>query len=164
MGHAKETVNILTPLPHGPRRSHGTWRVTQQLPRCRQRPTKSGPRWSPIRLHGCVLLHSVHSSSIGCRAVRTPWHGRRCPFLHQEVLRGQVTVLDDLNHPVEQENRQKNLKPKPPTWRAKWRWGKSTGRVAECTRPNPKMRRGPKRLPVWGIRDEHKRTRGIIVV
>jgi hypothetical protein len=23
------------------------------------------------------------------------------------------------------------------------------GRVAECTRPNPKMRRGPKRLPVW---------------
>jgi hypothetical protein len=27
--------------------------------------------------------------------------------------------------------------------------GKSTGRVAECTRPNSKMRRGPKRLPVW---------------
>jgi hypothetical protein len=26
---------------------------------------------------------------------------------------------------------------------------KSSGRVAECTRPNPKMRRGPKRLPVW---------------
>jgi hypothetical protein len=42
--------------------------------------------------------------------------------------------------------------------------GKSYGRVAECTRPNPKMRRGPKQLPVWRIRDEHKRTRGIIVV
>jgi hypothetical protein len=27
--------------------------------------------------------------------------------------------------------------------------GKSSSRVAECTRPNPKMRRGPKRLPVW---------------
>jgi hypothetical protein len=27
--------------------------------------------------------------------------------------------------------------------------GKSTGRVAERTRPNPKMRRGPKRLPIW---------------
>jgi hypothetical protein len=27
--------------------------------------------------------------------------------------------------------------------------GKSSGRVAECTRPNPKMRRGPKRFPVW---------------
>jgi hypothetical protein len=24
--------------------------------------------------------------------------------------------------------------------------GKSSGRVAECTRPNPKMRRGPKRF------------------
>jgi hypothetical protein len=27
--------------------------------------------------------------------------------------------------------------------------GKSSGREAECTHPNPKMRRGPKRLPVW---------------
>jgi hypothetical protein len=27
--------------------------------------------------------------------------------------------------------------------------GKSSGRVAERTRPNPKMRKGPKRLPVW---------------
>jgi hypothetical protein len=27
--------------------------------------------------------------------------------------------------------------------------GKSSGRVAECTRPNPKMKRGPKRLPDW---------------
>jgi hypothetical protein len=42
--------------------------------------------------------------------------------------------------------------------------GKSSGRVAECTRPNPKIRRGPKRLLVWRIWDEHKRTRGIIVV
>jgi hypothetical protein len=35
----------------------------------------------------------------------------------------------------------------------KWKWdvsvGKSSGRVAECTRPNPKMRRGLKRLPDW---------------
>jgi hypothetical protein len=33
-------------------------------------------------------------------------------------------------------------------WRQGWTlvllMGKSTGRVAECTRPNPKMRRGPK--------------------
>jgi hypothetical protein len=27
--------------------------------------------------------------------------------------------------------------------------GKSSGRVVECTRPNPKMRRGPKSLRVW---------------
>jgi hypothetical protein len=26
------------------------------------------------------------------------------------------------------------------------------------------MRRGPKRSPVWGILDEHKNTRGFIVV
>jgi hypothetical protein len=39
-----------------------------------------------------------------------------------------------------------NLMPKPPTWRAKCRWEKSIGRVVECTRHNPKMRRGPKRF------------------
>jgi hypothetical protein len=54
-------------------------------------------------------------------------------------------VLDDLNHYAEQGNRE-NLKPKSPTWRAKCRWEKSTGRVAERTRPNPKMRKGPKRF------------------
>jgi hypothetical protein len=56
-------------------------------------------------------------------------------------------VLDDLNHRVEQEKQAKNLKPKSPTWRAKCRW--ATSRVAERTHPNPKMRRGPKRLPTW---------------
>jgi hypothetical protein len=41
---------------------------------------------------------------------------------------------------------------------------KSSGRVAECTRPNPKMRRGLSGLPVRWIRDEHKNTQGFIVV
>jgi hypothetical protein len=54
-------------------------------------------------------------------------------------------VLDDLNHRGEQGNRE-NLKPKPPTWRAKCRWEKSNSLVVECTHPNPKMRRGPKRF------------------
>jgi hypothetical protein len=54
-------------------------------------------------------------------------------------------VLDDLNHRVEQGNKE-NPKAKAPTWRAKCRWEKSTGRVAERTRRNPKMKRGPKRF------------------
>jgi hypothetical protein len=54
-----------------------------------------------------VLLRSVHSSSTNRRAVGASWHGRCCLFLHQEVLWNQVVVLDDLNHHVEQENKQK---------------------------------------------------------
>jgi hypothetical protein len=50
-------------------------------------------------------------------------------------------VLDDLNHRAEQGNSEKP-KAKAPTWRAKCRWEKSTGRVAERTHPNPKMSRG----------------------
>jgi hypothetical protein len=78
--------------------------------------------------------------------VATPWL-QTMPH-HQEVLGRQATVLDDLNHRVEQENRQKP-KAKAPYLEHQMSKGKSSGRVAECTRPNPKMRRGPKRLPVW---------------
>jgi hypothetical protein len=57
-------------------------------------------------------------------------------------------VLDDLNHYVEQEKQAKNSRPTP-YLACQMSVGKSSSRVAECTRPNPKMRRGPKRLPVW---------------
>jgi hypothetical protein len=43
-------------------------------------------------------------------------------------------VLDDLDHGVKQENKQKP-NAKPPTWCAKCRRGKFSGRVAERTRP-----------------------------
>jgi hypothetical protein len=38
---------------------------------------------------------------------------------------------------------------------------KSSNRVAERTRPNPKMRRGPKRLPVWRIRENTRGLKGL---
>jgi hypothetical protein len=72
-------------------------------------------------------------------------------------------VLDDLNHRVEQGNRRKTQILHSYLAR-QMSERKSSGRVAECTRPNPKMRKGPKRLPVWWIVDEHKKTRGFIVV
>jgi hypothetical protein len=40
----------------------------------------------------------------------------------------------------------------------------STRRVAECTRPNPKMRRGLSGLPICRMVDEHTWTRGFRVV
>jgi hypothetical protein len=54
-------------------------------------------------------------------------------------------VLDDLNHRVEQGNRE-TPKAKAPYLARQMSVGKSTGRVADHTRPNPKMRRGPKRF------------------
>jgi hypothetical protein len=109
----------------------------------------SSPRWSPGGLRRRVLLRNVHSSSTRRRVVGAPWHGRCCLFLHQEVLGRQATVLDDLNHRVEQEKQAKKLKAKAPCLACQMSVGKSSGRVAECTLPNPKMRRGPKRLRVW---------------
>jgi hypothetical protein len=53
-------------------------------------------------------------------------------------------VLDYLNHHVEQENRQKTSSRSPAYLACQMLVGKFTGRVAERTRPNPKMRRGPK--------------------
>jgi hypothetical protein len=41
------------------------------------------------------------------RAVGSPWCGRRSLFLHQEVLGHEIMVLDDVDHGVEQKNKQK---------------------------------------------------------
>jgi hypothetical protein len=54
-------------------------------------------------------------------------------------------VLDDLNHRAEQGNREKP-KAKSPYLARQMSESKSPGWVVECTRPNPKMRRGPKRF------------------
>jgi hypothetical protein len=50
-------------------------------------------------------------------------------------------VLDDLDHRVEQENRQKP-NAKVPYLARQMSERKFSGRVVECTRPNPKMRMG----------------------
>jgi hypothetical protein len=65
---------------------------------------------------------------------RGPWHGRHSFFLHWEVLGNEVTVLDDLDHGVEQENMRKpNVK--APYLACQMSERKISGRVAERTRP-----------------------------
>ena len=76
----------------------------------------------------------AHNSSTRRRAVEGPWRGRRSLFLHQEVLRNEVMVLDDLDHGVEQENRRKP-NAKAPYLARQMSERKFSGRVAECTRP-----------------------------
>jgi hypothetical protein len=110
-----------------------------------------------------VLLRSAHISSTRGRAVGAPWHGRRSLVLHQEILGGQAAVLDDLNHRAEQGNMEKP-KAKDPYLAHQMSERKSSGRVGECSRPNPKMRRGLSGLPVCWKVDEHTRTRGFRVV
>jgi hypothetical protein len=64
---------------------------------------------------------------------------------------------------VEQKNRQKP-NAKTPYLARQMSERKSSGRVAERTRPNPKMRRGLSGLPVYWKMDVHTRTRGFRVV
>jgi hypothetical protein len=58
-------------------------------------------------LRRSVLPRRVHNSSTRRRAVAGPWCGRRSLFLHQEVLGHEIMVLDDVDHGVEQKNKQK---------------------------------------------------------
>jgi hypothetical protein len=55
-------------------------------------------------------------------------------------------MLNDVNHGDKQEQA-KNLKPKPPTWRAKCRRGNSPAGWRNAPALNPKMRRGLSVLP-----------------
>jgi hypothetical protein len=58
----------------------------------------------------------------------------------------------------------KNLKLKPPTWRAKCRRGNSLAGWQNAPALNPKMRRGLSVLPARWNREEHKNTQGFRVV
>jgi hypothetical protein len=58
----------------------------------------------------------------------------------------------------------KNLKPKPPTWRAKCRRGNSPAGWQNAPALNPKMRRGLSVLLARWSREEHKNTQGFRVV
>jgi hypothetical protein len=73
-------------------------------------PQEQSPRELGMSVLACA---AAHSSRTRRRVVGALWHGGYSFFLHQEVLRGRVVVLDDLNHRVDQENRRKNLKPSP---------------------------------------------------
>jgi hypothetical protein len=72
------------------------------------------------------------------------------------VLRDEVMVLDDVNHGVEQENKQKP-KAKPPTWREMLE-RKSPAGWQSAPALNPKMRRGLSVLLVVRFGNEHTRT------
>jgi hypothetical protein len=79
----------------------------------------------------------MESGAHGCdtkrRVARALWR-RRCGFfLHGEVFRSLVTMLGDMDHSVEQENKQK-LMPSPLPG-APNVGEEISGRVAECTRP-----------------------------
>jgi hypothetical protein len=104
--HAEQAVDVVAPLLHGPWRGRGTRRVVQQLSGRGQRPRRRPRR--PGHLRGSVLPRRVHSSSCTrCREVGGPRCGRGCRLLHHEVLGHEIMVLDDVDHGVEQKNKQK---------------------------------------------------------
>jgi hypothetical protein len=72
-------------------------------------------------------------------------------------------VLDDVDHGVEQKNKQKP-NAKHPTSRAKCRRGNSPTGWRNAPALNPKMRRGLSVLPARWNREEHKNTQGFRVV
>ena len=81
-----------------------------------------------------MLPRRVHNSNTRRRAVDGPRCGRRSRFLHRKILENEVVVLDDLDHGVEQENKQKP-NAKPPYLARQMSERKFSGRVVECTRP-----------------------------
>ena len=74
------------------------------------------------------------SSSTKRRAAGCPWREEAAFFLHREILGNEVVVLDDVNHSVEQENKQKP-NAKAPYLARQMSEREFSGRVAECTRP-----------------------------
>ena len=111
MSHVEHTVDIVTPLLHGPGKAVelGGWRSNSL---------------AANKAPGAALDTLDVCAGVRCCAERTtaaPGAGRMeargvedTASSHQEVLGNEVVVLDDLNHGVEQESKQKpNAKPLP---------------------------------------------------
>jgi hypothetical protein len=54
-----------------------------------------------------MLSCRVHNNSTKRREVGGPWCGRGSRLLHHEVLEHEIMVLDDVDHGVEQKDKQK---------------------------------------------------------
>jgi hypothetical protein len=96
-----------------------------------------------------VLPRRAHSSSYTeCRVAGGLWCGRGSFLLHGEVLGDEVVVLDDVNHGVEQENKQKP-NAKTPYLARQMSERKSPAGWRNAPALKPKMKRGPKRFACW---------------
>ena len=106
-------------------------------------------------------VHSSHCTRR--REVGGPWSGRGSLLLQHEALGHKILVLDDVNHGVEQENKQKpNAKASYLGRQMSERKSPAGWRNAPAL--NPKMRRGLSVLAARWIQDERKNTQGFRVV
>ena len=106
MRHAEQAVDVVAPLLHGPRGGHGArgWRSNSLA-------TDSALGVALDVLDVCVGV----CCRAKCTAAATPGAGRlvapRCGrgdrLFHHEVLGQEIMVLDNVDHGVEQKNKQK---------------------------------------------------------
>jgi hypothetical protein len=88
-------------------------------------------------------VHNSHRTRR--REVGGPWSGRGLLLLQHEVLGHEILMLDDVDHGVEQKNKQK-LKAKAPYLARQMTERKSPAGWRNALALNPKIRRGPKRF------------------
>jgi hypothetical protein len=156
MRHAEQTVDIVTPLLHGPGEATelGGWRSNSLA-------ADSAPGAALDRAREVCAARTAAAPDTGRLEPRGMEDATSSSIRKSSGVKPRCSTIWTI---ASSRKTGENLMPKPPTWRANCRWEKSTGRVAECTHPNPKMRRGLSILPVCWEVDEHTRTRGFRVV
>jgi hypothetical protein len=103
--HAKQAVDIVAPLLHGPRGGRGArgWRSNSLA-------TDSAPGAAldvlDICAGVCYRAECIAAATPGGE-IGGPRCGRGSRLFHHEVLRQEIMVLDDVDHGVEQKNKQK---------------------------------------------------------
>jgi hypothetical protein len=162
MCHAEKTVDVVTPLLHGPGEAVelGGWRSNSLAADNAPGAALDGAR---DVCTGVCCRAVCTAAALG--AGRLDTHGMEdaassSTRKSSEVLARCSTIWTI----VSSRKTSKNLKPKPPTWRAKCRRGNSPAGWRNAPALNPKMRKGLSVLPVCYMDDEHKNTQGFRVV
>jgi hypothetical protein len=143
--HAKQAVDVVAPLLHGPGEAVelGGWRSNSLA-------ADSAPGAALDALDVCAGV----CCRAECIAAAAPGTGRLVARGVEEAAAssamkssGMKSWCSTMWTMVSSIKTSKNLKPKPPTWRAKCRRGNSPAGWRNAPALNPKMRRGLGVLP-----------------
>jgi hypothetical protein len=162
MRHAEQTVDVVTPLLHGPGEAVelGGWRSNSLAADNAPGAALDGARdvCAGVCYRAACIAAALGTGWLDTRGVEDAASSSTRKSSEVSARCSTIWTI------VSSRKTSKNLKPKPPTWRAKCRRGNSPTGWRNAPALNPKMRRGLSVLPARWIRDEHKNTQGFRVV
>jgi hypothetical protein len=119
MCHAEKTVDILTPLPHGPRRGRGTWGLRSNSLVADKAPGAALDARDVCTCVCCCAACTAAAPVVGRLELRGMEDAASSSIGKSSGMKSRCLTIGTM---VSSKKAGEQPKAKPPTWRAKCRW------------------------------------------